>query len=72
MSVSTLVINFAGQTGDSVKFSYKYANPSVTTNTVKALINGLIANGSIFENPPVTAKSAKLVTQSEAEYDLSD
>ncbi len=71
-NVSTLVINYSGQAGGSVKFSYKYADPETPIATVKALINGLIANGSIFENPPVTTTSAKLVTQTEANYDLSN
>ena len=71
-NVSTLVIAFSGQAGGNVKFSYKYADPETPIATVKALVNGLIANGSIFENPPVTTTSAKLVTQTEADYDLSN
>ncbi len=71
-NVSTLVINYSGQAGGNVTFSYRYADPETPVATVKALVNGLITNGSIFENPPVKVNSAKLVTQNEADYDLSD
>ena len=70
-NVSTLVMEFSGQTGN-VKFSYKYADPEMPVATVKALITGLITNNVIFENPPVTGTNAKLVTQSDADYELSD
>ena len=70
-NVSTLVLEYTGQTGKS-KFFYRYADPETPIATVKALVNGLIANGSIFENPPTTLISAKLATQTEADYDLSD
>ncbi len=65
-----LVLEFAG-TGSDVKFSYNYADNNITTANVKALMNGLIANGSIFENPPVSAKSAKIITTNTTVYDLS-
>lgn len=71
MASSKLVLEFEG-TGKSVQFSYNYADPEVTEASVKALVNGLIANGSIFENPPLTATNAKIVTTTETDYDLSD
>ena len=70
MMASKLVIDFAGTTGD-VKFSYNYANPEMSATSVKALATALITNGSVFDNPPVTAKSAKIVTTTEEEYDIS-
>ncbi|MBQ7217036.1 MAG: DUF2922 domain-containing protein [Synergistaceae bacterium] len=69
-AASKLVLTFAG-TNKDVSFSYNYANSEAASAKVKALMNGLIANGSIFENPPVSAKSAKIVTTTTTEYDLS-
>ncbi len=66
-----LVLAFANIEGNNVSMSYNYASDTAETADVKALVNGIIANGSIFSNVPVTAKSAKTVTTSEREYDLS-
>ena len=71
MASKKLVLTFAGTNGD-VTFSYAYVKDSVTTSNVKSLVNGLITNGSIFANPPVSAKSAKIVTTSEEPFDLSE
>ncbi len=65
-----LVLEFAG-TGSDVIFTYNYVDTNITTANVKALVNGLITNGSIFENPPVSAKSAKIITTTSTAYDLS-
>ncbi len=66
-----LVLGFETAEGKSMKLTYNHANPSATTAQVKALLNGIITNGSIFAAVPVTAKSATQVTTSESEYDLS-
>lgn len=69
-TVNTLVMEFEG-TGSTVKFSYKYADPTITSQEVSALMQLMIANGDIFENPPLTAKSAKLVATTESSYVIS-
>lgn len=71
MASSKIVIDFAGQNGDT-RFTYGYAKPDTTLAAMKALVNGLIANNTLFENPPITAKSAKIVTTTEDNYDLSE
>ena len=71
MASSKIVIDFAGPYGD-VRFSYNYADPETTVASVKALVNGLIANNTLFENPPITVKNAKIVTTTEDNYDLSN
>ena len=70
-SISKLVMVFGAGSAD-VTYSYNYANPEMTAAKVKALMTGLITNGSIFTTPPLTAKNAKLVTTTEGNYDLSD
>ena len=67
-----LVMTFAGADGANVTFSYGYAKSSATASNIKALVNGLITNGSIFANPPVTAKSAQVVITSENVVNLSE
>ena len=69
-TTSKIVINYKGQNGDDIRFSYGYINPETPVATVEALVNGLIANNTLFENPPVTAVSAKLVTTTEDEYEF--
>lgn len=72
MAESTkLVLGFQNASGTSMTLSYNHADSSATLANVKALMNGIIANGSIFANIPATAKSAKIVTTTESEYDLS-
>ncbi len=70
MMAHKLVLEFEGTTG-AARFSFNYADPETTTANVKALMAGLIANGSLFENPPTVAKAAKIVTTTETDYDLS-
>ncbi len=66
-----LVLGFQNASGTNMTLSYSHAKASATAAQVKSLMNGIIANGSIFANVPATAKSAKIVTTTEAEYDLS-
>lgn len=66
-----LVLGFETAEGKSMTLTYNHAKASATAAQVKALMNGIIANGSIFSTVPATAKSAKQVTTSENEYDLS-
>ena len=66
-----LVLTFGTSGDDNATFTYSYAKPGAGAAAVKALMNGMIANGSIFGKVPVTAKSAKEVTTSETVYDLS-
>ena len=71
MASYKLVLEFLAN-GSTVKYSYNYAKPEATTANIKALMAGMITNGSIFENPPLEAKAAKLVTTDEEAFDLSD
>ena len=66
-----LVLGFETVAGKSMTLTYNYAKPSATAEQVKALMNGIITNSSIFTNVPATAKSATQVVTSENEYDLS-
>lgn len=69
MSVSKLVLTFSTAEGKK-NWTYNYANPQASTVNVKALMSGMIANGSIFAYPPLMSSAAKMVTTSESDYDL--
>ena len=67
-----LVLGFETEYGSNTVLTFNYAKPSVSLASVKALMNGIIANGSIFANVPATMKSAKQIIMTENVYDLSD
>ena len=71
MSTSKLVLEFYDSTGGTFKHSYPHVDEDVTTNKVKGLVQATITNGSIFDKVPVSTKSAKLVTTTESEFQLS-
>ena len=71
MSVSKLVLSFVTMEGETLILSYNYAKPDVTVNAIKSLANGIVTAGSIFSKVPVLAKSVKLVTSTENEFDLN-
>ena len=66
-----LVMDFKDANNDTVRISYNYVDPEVTTQRVKNLVQGLITNGTYFVKPPVAASLAKLVTTTETEIDLT-
>lgn len=67
-----LVLEFNDAGGTSRKWSFSNADNNVATSSVKALMNGMIANGSIFAHPPVTKVGAKLVVTTETGLDVRD
>lgn len=73
MSEAKLKMTFTCEGGTGkVAYTYKYADPEVTEANVKALVNALITNGSIFAKPPLTALGAELIVTTTTEYDISD
>lgn len=53
-------------------FTYNYADRSADETDVKAFIQTMIANGSIFKDPPLVAKAAWVETKTITEYDLEN
>ena len=66
-----LELEFADNNNNSIFFTINYAKSNATTENVKALINAIINNGDIFALVPVTAKSAKIITTTENDYNIS-
>ena len=71
ISVSKLVMSFLKADGSEMSLSYNYADPEVEAENLTALMNGIITNGSIFENVPAVSKSAKIVTTTTTELDIA-
>lgn len=68
---SKLVMTFAGNNGVEHFMTYNYIDAETAGSTVRALVNGIIANGSIFTNVPATVRSAKIVSTTEKVINLS-
>lgn len=66
-----LKLIFNNSAGSTTTYSYSYANPEATSTQVNALIAGMITNGDIFANPPISIKSASVVTTTETTFDVS-
>ena len=67
-----LELTFVNSEGKNMTLSYGYISSELEDADVKSLMTGIISNGSIFANTPVTAKSAKVVTTTEEDVDISD
>lgn len=65
-----LQIGYSGEGGNTT-LNYEYADSNVSQETVLALCSGLITNGSIFSNVPLSIRSAKLVMVQEKSFDTS-
>lgn len=71
VTTSRLSMTFGTSTGDEVSFGYSYADEEASIADIKALVAGMIANGSIFKKVPAVAKSAKIVTTTTTPISLS-
>lgn len=49
-----------GTLSGSKTFTFKYANPDVTSQQVQVLAQALIANGSVYKYPPQVLETATL------------
>ena len=67
-----LVIQYETSNGSSTTHTWNYAKSTATAQQVKALITATTSstNRVIFQNVPIAAKSAKLVTTTETPYNL--
>lgn len=66
-----LRLNFAKSNGNDMSLVYRYVKENVSKANVKSLMQGIVANGAIFENTPATIKSAKHVETTTTDIDLS-
>jgi len=66
-----LSLTFAKDNGEALTFTYAHAKKTASAANVKSLMEGMVANGAIFEKAPVTIKSAKIINVEETAVDLS-
>lgn len=57
---ATLRLGFRDAGGEAITYNYKYADVTKTAN-VRPLMEKIVANNSIFTNPPVTIDFAEYV-----------
>ena len=72
MTTTKLALVFKDAENNNVNLNYKYADPEVSATDVKTLMSTILTNGSSFAKVPVAKKSAKTVTTTENEIDISD
>lgn len=71
MAVGTfLKLKFGTMSGEKT-FTYKYGDEEATSANINALMDGIIANGSIFKNPPLTKISAVCEITSQTSWDMT-
>lgn len=68
--VNTLKLRMGTLSGVKT-FSFKYVDPEVSSTAIKALIQAMIANGSVYKYPPQVAESATIEQVTTDEIDLS-
>lgn len=72
MATTTTKLQMKFGTMSGVKtFTVNYVNPDARTADIKALMDTIITNGSIYTYPPLTKESAELITTETTEIDIS-
>ena len=51
-------------------WNFAYAKSEPTDQQVRTAMQAMITNGSVFENPPIRASSAKTITTTETVFDI--
>ena len=72
MASSKLVLRFGTLSGEKTWTFSEAKDSGITVAQVKNLMDVMIANGSIYQYPPLSKLSAKLVRTSEDVYNLAD
>lgn len=65
-----LQLKFGTLSGEKT-WSFSDIDPETADSTVRALISGMIDNGSIYAYPPLSAVSAKFVTTTDRTVNLN-
>ena len=68
---SKLKLVFKNAGGEDVNFTFSSADKNVESSDVRALMNGMITNGTIYTNVPVAISSATMITTTETEINVN-
>lgn len=60
MAEATLRLGFKDTSGNALTYNYKYADTTKSAN-VRPLMEGMIANASMFAKPPATIDFAEYI-----------
>lgn len=69
-TVTRLYLTFTRNNDTTMSVSYNYVKNDISVENVKALMEGIVANGDIFERTPAAIKGARIVTTEETVFDL--
>ena len=67
---TSLILKFGTLSGEK-KWTFNNADPEITTQTVNILMVVMIANGSIYQTPPLSKISAIRRTVEEDNYQIT-
>ena len=70
VTTNVLSITFATQDGSTSTIRISQFNPEATELEITDLADGFVANGQIFKNVPVMAKSAKIVATTTTDVNI--
>lgn len=72
MATNTKIqLNFAKENGNSMSLSFANARQDVSNANIKNLGQVILTNGAIYENVPVSLRSAQIITTETTNVDLS-
>lgn len=69
-TIDTLQVKVMTASGTKT-MSWKYADKNAESSDLQAFFQGLITYGAIFENQPLAVQSAKFVTRTETDIEIS-
>lgn len=70
-TTARLEMKFLNSSGEKIIQNLAYCDPDVNDVKVKALMQGIVANGEIFEKEPAGVSSAQIVVTERTAIDLN-
>ena len=67
-----LILTFQDNEGDDFSQTWRNCDSEAEAASVKALMQGCIANGAIFARQPALMKSAKITTKTDTPININD
>lgn len=64
-------LKFLDANSEKVQFTYPHAKATASASDVKAAMNSMIANNTIWQKNPAVLDSARLITRTVTDIDIS-
>ena len=68
---TSLKLTFRASGDKEVSLTFPYANASASSAQVKSLMQGIVANGDIYAEPPLALVDAEFINRITTPVDLS-